>query len=71
MKLLGLLIGGVILGYLIGAWFGENQAVNEGGFLSFFVIDSYRAHYALRGAVGGGFIGAIAGCFAQFGDSRA
>jgi len=68
MKFLGLLIGGVTLGYLVGAWFGENQAVNEGGFWSFLVVDSYRHHYALRGAVGGGVLGAIVGFGAQFGD---
>jgi hypothetical protein len=61
MKFLSLLIGGVILGYLIGAHIGETKAAQECGFFTFLFVDAFKEHYAGQGALIGGIIGALAG----------
>jgi hypothetical protein len=65
MKLLGILLSGIVLGYLLGIWIGGTKALEDFGFLSFLFQESYEAHYGKMGAIWGGIIAGMIGFLAQ------
>ena len=60
MKVLGHVVVGVILGYLLGVVVGTWTAEREAGWLSFLVVDRLVNRYATVGALIGGAIGFFA-----------
>ena len=59
---------GIALGWLYGIYIGDQKAEQE--WLSFLFTDSFRAYYAPKGALLGGFWGAIVGiCIVVFGGN--
>jgi hypothetical protein len=68
MKLLGITLAGVIIGYLLGLQVAETRVVEDTGFFSIFFTETYQVHYGNKGALLGGIIGGVIGLIAQFGD---
>jgi len=65
MKILGITLTGIVLGYLIGAFLGQSEVASSGSFVAFISGEAIIASFALRGAIIGGIIAGAFGIYLE------